>query len=65
MAEIFLEEGLTVSLTIGQEGWFDFLVMSPFFCLYGSATGKSQSIAEQIVQQGAGKGIEVMYIIYS
>lgn len=60
MGEIFLEVGLIVNLTIRREGLFVIFVMPSFFCLYGSATGKSQSIAEQIVQQGAGKGIEVI-----
>ena len=34
--------------------------MSPVLCLYGSVTGKAQSIAEQIVQQGTSRGIEVV-----
>ena len=46
----------TLSLTVCTEGLLKYLVM---FCLYGSATGKAQSIAEQIVQQGSSKGIEV------
>ena len=33
--------------------------MSSVLCLYGSVTGKAQSIAEQIVQQGISRGIEV------
>ena len=34
--------------------------MSSVLCLYGSVTGKAQSIAEQIVQQGTSRGIEVV-----
>ena len=36
-------------------------MMSGVFCLYGSATGKAQSIAEQIVSQAMSKGIEVSF----
>ena len=33
--------------------------MSSLMCLYGSVTGKAQSIAEHIVQTANSKGIEV------
>ena len=38
------------------------VAMSPLYCLYGSMTGKAQSIAEQIVQQGFSKGFEVIVL---
>ena len=38
------------------------VAMSPLYCLYGSMTGKAQSIAEQIVQQGLSKGFEVIVL---
>ena len=39
------------------------VAMPPLYCLYGSMTGKAQSIAEQIVQQGLSKGFEVIVLI--
>ena len=38
------------------------VTMPPLYCLYGSMTGKAQSIAEQIVQQGFSKGFEVIVL---
>ena len=34
-------------------------MMDKVMCLYGSVTGKAMSIAEQIVELGTSKGVEV------
>ena len=34
-------------------------MLGKVMCLYGSVTGKAMSIAEQLVELGQGKGIEV------
>ena len=33
--------------------------MDSLMCLYGSVTGKAESVAEQIVELGQSKGVEV------